>query len=66
MKKNRTFKQGRGSEQLLNQELYDIFTAVKDINPDITEQRKKLSVLVQLPDNNYSLVLSGVKIEPMN
>ena len=40
MKKNRTFKQGRGSEQLFNQEMYDIFLAVKDINPDMTEQEK--------------------------
>lgn len=64
MKKNRTFKQGRGSEQLLNQELYDIFTAVKDINPDITEQ-EKLSVLVQFLTTIF-MVLSGVKIELMN
>lgn len=51
MKKNRTFKQGRGSEQLLNQELYDIFTAVKDINPDITEQEKVVGASA-VPDNN--------------
>ena len=51
MKKNRTFKQGRGSEQLLNQELYDIFTAVKDINPDITEQEKVVGANA-VPDNN--------------
>ena len=45
------FKQGRGSEQLLNQELYDIFTAVKDINPDITEQEKIVGASA-VPDNN--------------
>ena len=50
MKKNRTFKQGRGSEQLLNQEMYDIFTAVKDINPDITEQEKIVGSKA-VPDN---------------
>ena len=50
MKKNRTFKQGRGSEQLFNQEMYDIFLAVKDINPDMTEQ-EKVSGLKAVPDN---------------
>lgn len=50
MKKNRTFKQGRGSEQLLNKEMYDIFTAVKDINPDITEQEKIVGSKA-VPDN---------------
>lgn len=50
MKKNRTFKQGRGSEQLFNQEMYDIFLAVKDINPDMTEQ-EKVSGSKAVPDN---------------
>lgn len=50
MRKNRTFKQGRGSEQLLNEELYSIFLTTKDLNPDLYDQERLVGEKA-VPDN---------------